>query len=121
MSTTYLILLPTDENGLAEMTEEQGTALRAAHGQFAQTLGERGHTMVGGAQLAPSRDARTVRPAPDGPVISEGPFAETTEQLTGYYVVESDDLDDLLDVSGILASVGHAIEVRACVGMGEGA
>jgi hypothetical protein len=47
--------------------------------------------------------------------VTDGPYAETVEQLTGFYVVRSDDLDDLLDVCRILADGDGAVEVRACV------
>jgi hypothetical protein len=46
--------------------------------------------------------------------VSEGPYAETVEQLTGFYGVDSDDLDDLLRVCGLLAGDG-GVEVRAAV------
>ena len=47
--------------------------------------------------------------------ITEGPYAETVEQLTGFYTVESDDLDDLLQVAAMLAGPEGGVEVRACV------
>ena len=54
-----------------------------------------------------------MRQAPDGGlVVTDGPYAETVEQLTGFYLVESDDLDDLVDVCGILAATGDTVEVR---------
>ena len=47
--------------------------------------------------------------------MTEGPYAETVEQLTGFYLVQTDDLDDLIAACGILSSPDGAIEVRACV------
>ena len=117
---TYLILLPGDEKRWADVSDAERADVYAAHGRFSAGLAECGHTVVGGAELAPSGEARTVRPGADGPVVSEGPYAETAEQLTGFYLVETNDLDDLLQVCGILTGVGDALEVRECLAM-EGA
>ena len=51
---------------------------------------------------------------------AEGAYPETVEQLTSFYVVESDDLDDLLQVCGILADSGGGVEVRAAVAGTDG-
>jgi hypothetical protein len=53
-----------------------------------------------------------VRGTLDHVSVTDGPYAETVEQLTGFYLVESDDLDDLLNVCG-LVSEGDPVEVRA--------
>lgn len=113
--TTYLILLPGDEAAWEASTPEQRAAVFAEHDRFSRTLEERGHSITGGAELAHSRTARTVRAGSDGVIVSEGPYAETVEQLSGYYLVESDDLDDLADVCGILAATGEPVEIRPCL------
>jgi hypothetical protein len=113
--TQYAILLPGDESTWERATAEERAAVYALHGDFARVLAERGHRITGGAELAHSRDAKTVRKSAAGEVlITEGPYAEAVEQLTGFYLVESDDLDDLLQVCGMLAH-GESIEVRAIV------
>ena len=54
---------------------------------------------------------------PDGEQsVTQGPYAETAEQLTGFYVVESSDLDDLIDVCKVLGRGESAIEIRECRG-----
>ena len=111
--TTYAILLPGNESTWAAATPEQRAAMYAEHDRFARTLEEGGHHVVGGAELAPSREARVVRGGDGGPVISDGPYAEATEQLTGFYLVDSDDPDGLAQVCGILAGHGGAVEIRA--------
>jgi hypothetical protein len=115
--TTYVILLPGDEAAWEGATPEQRRAGYDVHNAFAAELDRRGHKVVGGAELTHSREARTVRPGPDGPVVSEGPYAELAEQMTGFYLVESDDLDDLVEVCGMLAmpGVGGGIEIRRTV------
>ncbi|GAA1759083.1 hypothetical protein GCM10009795_001780 [Nocardioides hankookensis] len=118
--STYVVLLPGNEDTWESASEEQRAATYAKHGEFARVLGERGHTITGGAELTHSREARVVRRGSDGVVVTDGPYAETVEQLTGYYVVDTDDLDDLLEVVGILADAEGAVEVRAAVGDAEG-
>ena len=113
--TTYLILLPGDEAGWESATAEEKAAVFAEHDRFSRTLEERGHSITGGAELAHSRTARTVRAGSDGPVVSDGPYAETVEQLSGFYLVESNDLDDLAAVCSILASSGEPVEIRPCL------
>jgi hypothetical protein len=111
--TSYVVLLPGDESVWAAATEEERTAVYARHTEFAEALAARGHKVTGGAELAPSREARVVRRTPDGVAVTEGPYAETVEQLTGFYLVESDDLEDLLECTRILAEVeASGIEVR---------
>jgi hypothetical protein len=119
--TTYVVLLPGDENSWESASEEHRSAMYAKHGEFARQLAERGHTVTGGAELTHSRDTRVVRRSDGGSAsVTEGPYAETVEQLTGFYVVDTDDLDDLLEVSAILADAEGAVEVRAAVGGANG-
>ena len=115
--TTYVILLPADESTWEAATPEERAAVYAEHERFSRTLEERGHRVVGGAELAPSREARVVRGGEHGPVVSDGPYAETVEQLSGFYLVESEDLDDLAEVCGMLAMPGAdgGVEIRRTV------
>lgn len=114
--TTYVVLLPGDERTWEAASEEQRAAVYGRHADFARLLAERGHQVTGGAELTHSRSAKVVRSRPEGGVaVTDGPYAETVEQLTGFYVVESDDLDDLLEVCGILADAEGGVEVRAAV------
>ncbi|HYF73504.1 MAG TPA: YciI family protein [Nocardioides sp.] len=116
--TEYVVLLPGDESRWEAASEAERAAVYARHGEFARMLAERGHTVTGGAELTHSRTAKVVRRDGSGITITDGPYAETVEQLSGYYVVESDDLDDLLEVCGILADGDGAVEVRAVVSGG---
>jgi hypothetical protein len=113
--TQYVVLLPGDESAWANATEEQRSETYAKHGEFARLLGERGHKITGGNELTHSSEAKVVRNGDGGIVVTDGPYAETVEQLTGFYVVDTDDLDDLLQVVGVLADVEGAIEVRPTV------
>ncbi|SKC51266.1 YciI family protein [Krasilnikoviella flava] len=119
--TTYVVLLPGVEDAWERASAEERAAVYARHEEFARMLAERGHRVTGGAELTHSRTTKQVsRDAAGRVVVTDGPFAETAEQLSGFYLVESDDLDDLLQVSAVLAgsSDGGAdgvVEVRAVV------
>ena len=116
MSTTYVVLLPGDETAWEESTAEHRAEVYAVHEKFTAALEERGHRVTGGAELTHSRETRQVRVVDGEVVTTTGPYAETVEQLSGFYVVESDDLDDLLACAAILADGGGAVEVRATTG-----
>ena len=118
--TDYVVLLPGNEDAWAATPAEERQRVYARHEEFARALAERGHKVSGGSELTHSREARVVRRTDSGFDVTEGPYAESTEQLTGFYLVESDDLDDLLDVCGILADGDGPVEVRACVGGSAG-
>src|SRR3954452_14359776 len=114
--TEYVVLLPGDESQWEATPLEDKEAMYAIHRQFAQALEERGHKVTGGSELAASREAKELRTDPDGNhTVTDGPYAETVEQLTGFYIVQSDDLDDLVDVCKILGRREGAIEIRAAV------
>jgi hypothetical protein len=114
--TDYVVLLPGDESRWEAASEEEKAATYEKHGEFSRLLEERGHRVTGGSELTHSRTAKVVRRTPDGGhVVTDGPYAEAVEQLSGFYLVESDDLDDLLEVCAILASVEEGVEVRAAV------
>lgn len=118
--TSYAVLLPGDENAWAATSDEEKAAVYQRHADFREAMAARGHRMTGGAELAHSREAKVVRLA-DGSdehefTVTDGPYAETTEQLTGFYLVETDDLEDLFDViATTLAAAERAIEVRECL------
>ncbi len=118
--TTYAVLLPGDERVWEAATPEEQAAVIAQHEEFSRVLAERGHRITGGVELTHSRTARQVRSdGASGIVVTDGPYAESVEQLGGLYLVESDDLDDLLQACGILASTATpVVEVRAAVDHG---
>jgi hypothetical protein len=117
--TQYVILLPGDETGWQNATPDQRAAMYDRHNRFMALLEQRGHRMIGGAELTHSSQAKVVRGELDAVTVTDGPYAETVEQLTGFYGVESDDLQDLLKICGLLAGE-HGVEVRAAVpGPGE--
>ena len=112
--TQYVVLLPGDEAEWEAASEEQRQHTYGKHREFSQLLEERGHKVVGGSELVHSREAKTLRTSANGTTrVTDGPYAETVEQLTGFYIIESDDLDGLLEVCKVLAEGESLIEVRA--------
>lgn len=115
--TEYVVLLPGNEDVWAAATPEHREATYAKHREFMRLVAERGHKITGGAELTHSRDGKLVTlDNAGGVVVTDGPYAESTEQLTGFYVIETADLDDLLQLCGLLAEAERApVIVRAAV------
>ena len=108
----YVVLLPGDEDAWEQTGPERREAVYGVHREFMRLLEERGHVMTGGAELTHSRSSWVVRRDGDRPVVTQGPYAESAEQLSGFYLVRTDDHDDLLQVVGLLADADGAVEVR---------
>ena len=79
--------------------------------RFAQPLAERGHRIVGDAELQTSTTIRTVQPG--GEVVTDGPYAEVIEGMGGFYLVEAPDLDVLVELLGVLPAYAGPITVQA--------
>ena len=108
----YLLLIPSDEAAWENATAEDKQLVYEKHREFGELLAERGHKMLNGAELAPSSTAWTVSGTPDGITVTAGPYAEAVEQLSGFYLIESDNRDDLLECVGRLASAEGRLELR---------
>lgn len=114
----YLLMICAEENGVQAMNETEGSAILAEYGKFMEEMGKRG-ILQGGERLQPTTTATTVQ-VRDGRVLtSDGPFAETKEQLGGYFLVDCKDLDEALEVAAKIpgARLG-TIEVRPIWEMG---
>lgn len=119
--TEYIVLIPDYEDTWAMADDGRKQAVYAQHTAFAQALADRGHKMTGGAELTRASEGHIVRKSETGVTITQGPYAESVEQLSGFYVVETDNLDDLLQVCGMLVDGEGALEVRPCVDHSGGA
>ncbi|MGH9020246.1 MAG: YciI family protein [Acidimicrobiales bacterium] len=105
----YLMLICGPE---FEASSEDEAAMMKEYDAFGNEMGQRG-VLRGGERLHASSDATTVQ-VRDGKVLtSDGPFAETKEQIGGYFVVECDDLDAAIDVASKIPGARFgSIEVR---------
>ncbi|MEO8476347.1 MAG: YciI family protein [Actinomycetota bacterium] len=110
----YLLLIHSDEAAWDRVDPQGREAMYAEYGKLATEMEERGHSR-GGDELAGAATAKIVR-VTDGEVsVVDGPFAETREQLGGYFLVECD-LDTALGYAARIPSAVHgAVEVREVV------
>lgn len=108
----YLCLIYSNEKELGAMTQKEMDALMQEYFAFTGDIQKSGH-YLGGEALQPVETATTVR-VRNGKVSStDGPFAETKEQLGGYYLVEARDLNDAIQVAARIPSARKGcVEVR---------
>lgn len=111
----YIILLPVGEARWAAASPEEKAAGYEVHGKFTALLEERGHQVTGGAELTPASATTTLSKTPDGFTVTDGPYVEATEHVTGFYSVESDDLADLVECCKALAAYEETLEIRPVV------
>ncbi|MEW6768828.1 MAG: YciI family protein [Pseudomonadota bacterium] len=113
----YLLLIYRKESDFAKMTEADGKQMSADYGAFTQSIVQSGN-FKGGDRLHPSSMATTVRVRDGKTLTTDGPFAETHEQLGGYYLIDAKDLDMALAIAARIpgAKVG-SIEVRPVYAM----
>ena len=109
----YLLMICTDESGEQALSPEEGDGRACrVHARSARRWASAG-VLQGGERLRPTTDATTVR-VRDGEVLtSDGPFAETKEQIGGFYLVDCKDLDEAIEVARRSRAREHgSIEVR---------
>jgi hypothetical protein len=108
----YLLLIHTDENHFATSTDEEMADVMTAYRAFGEAIHAEG-IMRGGDALQPTSTATVVRVRDGETLLSDGPYAETREQLGGYYEVECDTLDQAIDAARRIPGATHgAVEVR---------
>jgi hypothetical protein len=108
----YMLLIYGDEKRMNTATEVEGTGMSPDYHAFNQALIKAG-AMRGGERLRPTSAATSVRVRDQKAVILDGPYADTQEQLGGYYLIEADDLDKALDwAKACPAAQFGTIEVR---------
>src|SRR5262245_37222694 len=113
----YLLLICGEEKGWAAMPDADRKQLMGEFRQFTQQIQSSGH-YVGGSQLQPTTAATTVRVRDGKRLVTDGPFAETREQLGGYYLVEAKDLDEAIGLAARIPSARTGtIEVRPLIEM----
>jgi hypothetical protein len=113
----YLLMLYADETAWPKMTkaeQEQGVAAYVAYGEALKKAG----VLKGSNRLQPSTTATTVRLSNGKPQVLDGPFADSKEQVGGYYLIDAADLDAALSWAARCPGAGHGvIEVRPIWGM----
>ncbi len=108
----YLLMIYGNEADSKTASKEDNERMYAAYGAYTQAMKAAG-VMVGADRLQPSATASTVRVRKDKTEVLDGPYAETKEQLAGYYLVEVPDLDAALVWAARCPGAQHGtIEVR---------
>jgi hypothetical protein len=108
----YLCMVFTDERLLEQMPREQFDSLVREHSALDDELKGTGQFVHANA-LQPAHQAVTVRIRQDRVSVTDGPFAETKEQLTGFYLVEARDLNEAIQVAAKVPSARiGCVEVR---------
>ena len=111
----YILLIYDREADFAALPPEKQQAIMAEYRAFTADIRKSGHYRAGD-QLAPAEMAATVRVRDGKAVTTDGPFAETREQLGGYYVVEAKNLDEAIAMAARIPSARMgSIEVRPIV------
>jgi len=108
----YMLLIFDDERVWGELSEEERGRLYAEYGTFTNELREAG-ALLTADQLQPSTTATLVQVRDGETLTTDGPFAETKEQLGGYYLIEAESLDEAIEWAAKIPSArGGTIEVR---------
>ena len=108
----YLCLIYNDERAMGTVPKAEGEKMMAAYMDFTESIKKSGH-YKGGDALQPTQTATTVRVRGGKVSTTDGPFAETKEQLGGYYLIEAKDLNDAIQVASKIPSAKYgSIEVR---------
>lgn len=109
----YLLLCCFDEKQWEAIPEVQRSGIMREYGELLRDLDKSGHHLAS-AKLQSSSAATTIRGRNGKPNFTDGPFAETKEQLGGYHLVECKDLDEAIAIAKRIPTIpfGGAVEVR---------
>ena len=109
----YMLTIVGPEGGLEDATPDEMKAVMDRWAAFSEETVDKG-AFVAGEGLQPSATATTVRISADGAerTVTDGPFAESKEQLGGFYLLECKDLDEALDWAKRVPARAGAVEVR---------
>jgi hypothetical protein len=107
-----IALIHADEAAWDALSDDERSAAYDRYRAFSEE-GRRAGVVIGGDELAPVRDATTVRVREGQTVVSDGPYAETKEALGGYYLLECPSLEEAVEWAARIPAAAHgAVEVR---------
>ncbi len=117
----YMLLIYHDEQAWNSHTEAEHQQIYREYRQLIQQLQSRGQYLAGN-QLQPTTTASTVRSRDGKQMVIDGPFAETREQIGGFFMIDVSDLEEATNIAGQIPSVRMgAIEIRPVVETAESA
>lgn len=113
----YVVMFPADNEATRrDATPEERQATFDTDFEFGRLLEARGGAVTGGAGLTYSSEARTIKRTRRGPksdvLITDGPFVESVEQLSGFFIVTCDDYDALVEAARVLTRAHPVVEIR---------
>lgn len=110
----YMLMCCFNEAQWESIPSVQRDGIMRRYETVVRDLIESGH-YIGGAKLRPSASATTIREKNGRPAITDGPFAETKEQLGGYHVIECADVEEAIAIAQRIPTIpfGGTVEVRA--------
>lgn len=112
---TYLLALYDNEKNDEGKTEAEMAELIGEYEVFTESIKKSGN-YIGGEALHPTSTASTVRVREGKRLITDGPFAETKEQLGGFYLIKAKNIDEALAIASRLpAAKTGSVEVRPCI------
>ncbi|MDX6374156.1 MAG: hypothetical protein QOD98_3144 [Nocardioidaceae bacterium] len=113
MNKYVVFAVDGDEDKWETLSAEEKDQTYDADNRFLALLAERGGKVVGGQELTHSRKTRWLTRDRAGQVlVTDGPFAETVEQISGFYIVECDDLDDLTEALREMLPAHSKLQIR---------
>ena len=114
----YVVMFPADNEAEWDAgTDADHQVVYDTDAEFARLLEKRGGQITGGRELAGSRHAHVVRRGPNGTaLVTDGPYAESAEQLSGFYLVSCDDEAGLLEAAEVLVRSHPVVEIRLVEG-----
>lgn len=111
----YMLLIYDNENAWAKLSEAEQRAIYGEYMQFTESI-KSSRNYLAGSQLHPVSTASSVRVRDGKELVTDGPFAETHEQLGGYYLIEAANLDEANSIAARIPSARFGtIEVRPVV------
>jgi hypothetical protein len=120
MVMKYLCLIYNEEKNISTLSPNDGQRMMGEYNEFTADIKKSGHYVAGEA-LHPVATATTVRVRNGKVSTTDGPFAETKEQLGGFYYIEAKDLNDAIQIAARIPSARMgSIEVRPIVDFAKG-
>ena len=111
----YVLLIYSNEKDWTDWSSTDRDSMLREYMEFSKSIAQSGHYRAGD-ELAPTSNATTVRVRDKKRLVTDGPFAETKEQLGGYYLIEAKDLDDAIAIAARVPSARlGSIEVRPII------
>jgi hypothetical protein len=111
----YMLLIHHDEQAWGKLNETERQQVYGEYRQLREQIQSSGH-YLSGSQLHPTSAATIVRVRNGKPLVTDGPFAETREQLGGYFLIDTKDLEEAVGIAARIPSArSGTIEVRPLV------